>query len=271
MDLMRAWMASALPAPSTIVVSSLVTVTRRALPNCSTLVWSSLRPRSSLMTWPPVRMAMSSSIALRRSPKPGALTATAMDVPRSLLAMGGGVLVALDGHGKLLDLFDHGVDSLLDADLELHRVGARGDVAEALADHGLSEKGRRGGAVTGHVVGLRRHLAQQLRAGVLHRVLELDLAHDPDAIVGHGRGAELLLEDYVASLGPERDAHGLGNAVDALLKGLPCVYVECDLFCHIPFPLALITSSRPCRPCRWIRRWRARPSRRRSGTRSRRP
>jgi hypothetical protein len=30
----------------------------------------------SLMTWPPVRMAMSASMALRRSPKPGALTAT---------------------------------------------------------------------------------------------------------------------------------------------------------------------------------------------------
>ncbi len=36
---------------------------------------SSLMPRSSLMTLPPVRVAMSSSIALRRSPKPGALTA----------------------------------------------------------------------------------------------------------------------------------------------------------------------------------------------------
>jgi hypothetical protein len=37
------------------------------------------------MTWPPVRMAMSSSMALRRSPKPGALTATTLKVPRILL------------------------------------------------------------------------------------------------------------------------------------------------------------------------------------------
>jgi hypothetical protein len=36
------------------------------------------------MTWPPVRMAMSCSIALRRSPKPGALTATDLNVPRIL-------------------------------------------------------------------------------------------------------------------------------------------------------------------------------------------
>ncbi len=37
------------------------------------------------MTSPPVRTAMSSSIALRRSPKPGALTAATLRPPRSLL------------------------------------------------------------------------------------------------------------------------------------------------------------------------------------------
>lgn len=70
---------------STIVVSSLVTVTRRAEPSTSMPTWSSLRPTSSEMTVAPVRTAMSWSIALRRSPKPGALTATALKVPRILL------------------------------------------------------------------------------------------------------------------------------------------------------------------------------------------
>ena len=37
------------------------------------------------MALPPVSTAMSSSMALRRSPKPGALTAAACSVPRSLL------------------------------------------------------------------------------------------------------------------------------------------------------------------------------------------
>jgi hypothetical protein len=41
-------------------------------------------PRSSLITCPPVRIAMSSSIALRRSPKPGAFTAATFSPPRSL-------------------------------------------------------------------------------------------------------------------------------------------------------------------------------------------
>ncbi len=49
------------------------------------VTFSSLRPSSSAMTWPPVRVAMSFSISLRRSPNPGALTAAQCSVPRSLL------------------------------------------------------------------------------------------------------------------------------------------------------------------------------------------
>ena len=55
------------------------------VPSMSSFTFSSLMPRSSLMTWPPVTMAMSSSMALRRSPKPGALTAATFRPPRSLL------------------------------------------------------------------------------------------------------------------------------------------------------------------------------------------
>ena len=46
-----------------------------ARPRSLSVTFSSLRPSSSAITWPPVRIAMSSSIALRRSPKPGAFTA----------------------------------------------------------------------------------------------------------------------------------------------------------------------------------------------------
>ncbi len=81
----RASTASRSPLPSTTVVSSLVTTIRRAVPSTSRPTWSSLRPTSGVTTWAPVRTAMSSSIALRRSPKPGALTAAAVKVPRILL------------------------------------------------------------------------------------------------------------------------------------------------------------------------------------------
>src|SRR5439155_1550436 len=49
------------------------------------LAFSSDRPTSSEMTVPPVRVAMSCSMALRRSPKPGALTPATLRMPRMLL------------------------------------------------------------------------------------------------------------------------------------------------------------------------------------------
>ena len=48
------------------------------------MAFSSLKPTSSEITWPPVSTAMSRSISLRRSPKPGAFTAATFRVPRSL-------------------------------------------------------------------------------------------------------------------------------------------------------------------------------------------
>ena len=59
----------------TAVVLSLETVTLSAVPNISMVACSSFKPFSSLITTPPVRIAISSSISLRRSPKPGAFTA----------------------------------------------------------------------------------------------------------------------------------------------------------------------------------------------------
>ena len=85
MELMRALISLGSPAPSTMVVFSLSTFTWRAVPSWSTVVSFSSMPSSSLMTWPPVSTAISCSMALRLSPKPGALTATQVNVPRSLL------------------------------------------------------------------------------------------------------------------------------------------------------------------------------------------
>ena len=75
-------MASLEPAPLTIVVLSLSTVTLSQVPSISSVACSSLSPFSSLITVPPVNMAISSSIALRRSPKPGAFTAQILRPPR---------------------------------------------------------------------------------------------------------------------------------------------------------------------------------------------
>ncbi len=65
-----------------MVVVSLSITTRLADPSCSILTFSSLMPNSSAISWPPVRMAMSCNISLRRSPNPGAFTAAQARVPR---------------------------------------------------------------------------------------------------------------------------------------------------------------------------------------------
>ena len=117
----------------------------------------------------------------------------------------------------------------VDAALERDRVGAGRDTAQALVDHGLGQHGRGRGAVTGDVVGLGRDLLGELRAEVLVRVLELDLAGDGHAVVGDGGGAPLLVDDDVAALGAERHLDGVGEAVHAALERPPGVLVESRL------------------------------------------
>ena len=120
----------------------------------------------------------------------------------------------------------HRGDGGLDAPLEVHRGGAGGDVAQALADHRLGQHGRGGGAVTGDVVGLGGDLLGELGAEVLVRVVELDLAGDGHAVVGDRGRAPLLVEDDVAALGAERHLDGVGEGVDAALERAARVLVE---------------------------------------------
>ena len=68
-----------------IVVSSLVAMTLAAEPSTSRPTSSSFMPLSLETTVASVRMAMSSIISLRRSPKDGALRTRVLKTPLSLL------------------------------------------------------------------------------------------------------------------------------------------------------------------------------------------
>ena len=68
-----------------MVVVSLLITTRFAWPKSSSVAFSNSIPISSEITVPLVRIAISCNIALRRSPKPGALTAATFTIPRMLL------------------------------------------------------------------------------------------------------------------------------------------------------------------------------------------
>ncbi len=82
----RASTAALSPAPSTMTVLSLETLTVLAVPRASTVTSAKVMPKSLETTLPPVTTAMSSRIRARRSPKPGALMATTFRVPRSLFS-----------------------------------------------------------------------------------------------------------------------------------------------------------------------------------------
>ena len=163
--------------------------------------------------------------------------ASAMSAPM-LLVLGrdggdvGDLVLGLDLGGDREELVGDGLDGLLHAELEAHRRRAGGHVAQALADHGLGEHGRGGGAVTGDVVGLGGDLLGELRAEVLVGVAELDLTGDGDAVVGDGGGAELLVDDDVAATRAERHLDGVGEGVDAALEGAPGVLVERQDLAH---------------------------------------
>ena len=143
------------------------------------------------------------------------------------------IAVPLDRLRLLLQLGDDDFDGLLDAALQLHRVGAGDDVLRALAEDRLREHGRRGGAVTRDVGRLARDFAHHLRAHVLERILQVDFLGDGHAVLGDGGGAELLVEDDVASLRAEGDLDRVGEGIDAAQDGLTRLLAVNNLLCHV--------------------------------------
>ena len=77
-------MSDFFPDPSIIVVLSLSTLIDLQEPRSFKVTFSSLIPRSSEITCPPVKIAISSSIAFLLSPNPGALTAQTFNPPLNL-------------------------------------------------------------------------------------------------------------------------------------------------------------------------------------------
>ena len=67
-----------------MVVLSLSMITLEACPRSCMVALSRVLPSSSEITSPPVKIAISSSIAFLLSPKPGAFTAEILRTPRSL-------------------------------------------------------------------------------------------------------------------------------------------------------------------------------------------
>jgi hypothetical protein len=102
----------------------------------------------------------------------------------------------------LLERIDDGVDGRVDAALQVHRVGAGGEVLETLVEDRLGVDGGGGGAVAGDVRGLAGDLLDHLGAHVLVGVLELDFLGDGDAVLGDGRAPKDFSRTTLRPRGP---------------------------------------------------------------------
>ena len=153
-------------------------------------------------------------------------------------------LVVLAGLGLLLEFADQRQGGLVHTALQVHGIEARGHGLQPFAQHRLRQHGRRGGAVTGCVGGLRGHFLDHLHTHVLELVFQLDLLRNRHPVLGHGRCAEALFHHHVAALGPQGDLDGAGQHVDALEHPLACVVGKSHFFCHFMSPMKF--SKIPC-------------------------
>src|SRR5690606_17782313 len=126
----------------------------------------------------------------------------------------------------------HGLDRRVDTALDRQRRGAGGDGLQATVHHRLGENGRRGGAVTGDVVGLGGDLLGELRAEVFVGVFQLHLTSDGHAVVRDGGRAVLLVEDDIAAARAERHLDRVRESVDAGLELAAGILVELEDLRH---------------------------------------
>ena len=87
-------------------------------------------------------------------------------------------------------------------------------------DHGLSQQGSGGGAVTGNIVGLGGNLLHQLSAHVLKGIGQLHFLGDADAVIGEEGSAVLLIQNHVAALGAQGDLNSIGQLINTGLQSL---------------------------------------------------
>ena len=159
------------------------------VPSTSRPTWSSLRPTSGATTWPPVRVAMSCIIALRRSPKAGALTATALKVPRILLT----TRVDSASPSTSSARMNSGLPACDDLLQQRQQVGDRGDLALVEQDVGVVEDGL-------HALRVGDEVRRDVALVELHALGELELgAHG----VGLLDGDHAVLADLVERLGEQ--------------------------------------------------------------------
>ena len=130
------------------------------------------------------------------------------------------------------DMIRHGLHSLVDTTLQIHRVGTGGDILQTLGHDSLSQDGSGGRTVAGIVTSLRGDALHELCARILKLVLQLDLLGDGHTVLGNLGSTELLFNNHVAALRTECYLDGICQLVDALLQQVTRLNIEFYILCH---------------------------------------
>ena len=125
--------------------------------------------------------------------------------------------------------FGHG---LVNAALYVKRVGTGGYVFHAFGQDGLGEDRCGGRTVAGVVTGLAGYALDELCAGVLESVVEFNFLGYGDAVLRDARGAEFLVDNYVATFRAEGYFDCVGQHVGTFLEELAGFGIVFQFFCH---------------------------------------
>ena len=147
-----------------------------------------------------------------------------------------------------LDVLDDGLDGLVDAPLQGHRIGTGGQGLEPFLEDRLGQHGRGGRAVAGRVGSLGGRFLDELSAHVLIGIGQLDLLGHGHAVLGHGRGAPPLVDHGIPPARAQRAPDGprqLAHAAGQLLTGL--IFIGQNLR-HVVSPSPLSNVSAEIKP-----------------------
>ena len=130
----------------------------------------------------------------------------------------------LNHDGLAFKLINHQVNGLLNSPAEKSAVRSGSHVFDTLADHGTGNNRSGCGTVSGDIVCLGGNFLQKLRAHIFKRILQLDLLGNGYTVIGDCRGAELFLQNHIASFGAECDPYCIRYFIHSALHSAACFF-----------------------------------------------
>ena len=128
--------------------------------------------------------------------------------------------ITADGLTALIQARDHSSHCFFHPAAQFDRAGASSRITKPLLNHRLGKHGGRCGAIASFVLGLSRHLLDQLGSNIFERICKFNFFGDRVTVIDDVGRAIGLLEHHVATFGSNRDPNGVSKGIHAALKGL---------------------------------------------------